>query len=84
MKIVLLIPLLIQVKWFFEWSLFFSSQVEAQNLVVRKLEEKERYMHSTIVNLDKEANLRLVVSEVNKKKVSSWLLFRACGRACAC
>jgi len=45
-----------------------TSQVEAQNLVVRKLEEKERYMHSTIVNLDKEANLRLVVSEVNKKK----------------
>lgn len=31
-----------------------THQVEAQNLVVRKLEERERLLQSTVINLEKE------------------------------
>ena len=40
-----------------------STQVEAQNQVVRKLEEKERLLQSSLVAMDKELAMRQQVND---------------------
>lgn len=45
-----------------------SNQVEAQNLVVRKLEEKERLLQTQILGLEKELGVRVQALELNKRK----------------
>jgi len=49
-------------------SATLTSQVEAQNVVIRKLEEKDRLMHGTLVNIERENNLRLQMADINKRK----------------
>lgn len=44
------------------------TQVEAQNLVVRKLEEKERLLQSNLVAMEKELSLRQTTMEMHKRK----------------
>ena len=41
-----------------------STQVEAQNQVVRKLEEKERVLHSNLVAMDKVIKIVMIKAEV--------------------
>ncbi|ESO00725.1 hypothetical protein HELRODRAFT_192589 [Helobdella robusta] len=43
-------------------------QVEAQNLVVRKLEEKERLLMATVSSMDKDLTLRQQAAELHKRK----------------
>ncbi|CAL8081685.1 unnamed protein product [Orchesella dallaii] len=45
-----------------------SKQVEAQNQVVRKLEEKERLLLNSIASMEKEAVLRQQAMELHKRK----------------
>jgi E3 ubiquitin-protein ligase BRE1 len=45
-----------------------SKHIEAQNQVVRKLEEKERLLLSNIQAFEREAHLRQSAMEVNKRK----------------
>ncbi|XP_033113496.1 E3 ubiquitin-protein ligase BRE1A-like isoform X2 [Anneissia japonica] len=45
-----------------------QSQVDAQNQVVRKLEEKERILQTTLGSIEKELTLRQNASELNRKK----------------
>lgn len=45
------------------------SQVDAQLLVVQKLEEKEGVLQSTLATLEKELALRTQALELNKRKV---------------
>ncbi|XP_064619535.1 E3 ubiquitin-protein ligase BRE1B-like isoform X2 [Lineus longissimus] len=45
-----------------------QSQVEAQNLVVRKLEEKERILQNNLATVEKELNLRQQAMELHKRK----------------
>ncbi|XP_071945809.1 E3 ubiquitin-protein ligase BRE1A-like isoform X2 [Antedon mediterranea] len=45
-----------------------QSQVDAQNQVVRKLEEKERILQTTLGSIEKELTLRQNASEMNRKK----------------
>jgi len=45
-----------------------STQVEAQNQVVRKLEEKERLLQSSLVAMDKELAMRQQAMEMHKRK----------------
>uniref|UniRef100_A0A671PUN7 E3 ubiquitin protein ligase n=1 Tax=Sinocyclocheilus anshuiensis TaxID=1608454 RepID=A0A671PUN7_9TELE len=48
--------------------LAFKTQVDAQLLVVQKLEEKEGVLQSTLVTLEKELALRTQALELNKRK----------------
>lgn len=48
----------------------FLSQVDAQLLVVQKLEEKEGVLQSTLAALEKELGVRTQALELNKRKVS--------------
>ena len=45
-----------------------STQVEAQNQVVRKLEEKERLLQSSLVAMDKELAMRQQVNDATTYK----------------
>merc|ERR1712203_1106778 len=45
-----------------------STQVEAQNQVVRKLEEKERLQQTNLAALDKELSMRQQAMEMHKRK----------------
>lgn len=45
-----------------------QSQVEAQNLVVRKLEDKERILQNNLATIEKELNLRQQAMELHKRK----------------
>merc|ERR1712038_1432055 len=45
-----------------------STQIEAQNQVVRKLEEKERLLQSSLVAMDKELAMRQQAMEMHKRK----------------
>merc|ERR1712051_452123 len=45
-----------------------STQVEAQNQVVRKLEEKERLLQTNLAALDKELSMRQQAMEMYKRK----------------
>jgi E3 ubiquitin-protein ligase BRE1 len=45
-----------------------SKQVEAQNHVVRKLEEKERLLLNSIGQMEKEAMIRQGALELHKRK----------------
>ena len=45
-----------------------STQVEAQNQVVRKLEEKERLLQTNLAALDKELSMRQQAMEMHKHK----------------
>ena len=45
-----------------------STQVEAQNQVVRKLEEKERLLQTNLAALDKELSMRQQAMEMHKQK----------------
>merc|ERR1719384_677781 len=45
-----------------------GTQVEAQNQVVRKLEEKERLLQSSLVAMDKELSMRQQAMEMHKRK----------------
>jgi len=45
-----------------------SKQAEAQNHVVRKLEEKERLLLNTIGQMEKEAIIRQQALELHKRK----------------
>lgn len=44
-------------------------QVDAQLLVVQKLEEKEGVLQSTLATLEKELAVRMQALELNKRKV---------------
>ncbi|KAM9773436.1 E3 ubiquitin-protein ligase BRE1B-like [Syngnathus typhle] len=48
--------------------LTFKTQVDAQLLVVQKLEEKEGVLQSTLATLEKELSLRTQALELNKRK----------------
>ncbi|TSK14732.1 E3 ubiquitin-protein ligase BRE1B [Bagarius yarrelli] len=48
--------------------LTFKTQVDAQLLVVQKLEEKEGILQSSLVTLEKELTLRTQALELNKRK----------------
>lgn len=50
-------------------DLLFSSKVDAQLLVVQKLEEKEGILQSSLATLEKELALRTQALELNKRKV---------------
>lgn len=50
---------------------YCPSQVDAQLLVVQKLEEKEGVLQSTLATLEKELALRTQALELNKRKVNS-------------
>lgn len=50
-------------------TLFCSSKVDAQLLVVQKLEEKEGILQSSLATLEKELALRTQALELNKRKV---------------
>jgi len=59
------------------------SKVDAQLQVVRKLEEKEHLLQSSIGTGEKELGLRTQALEMNKRKVSdclisSWIVRRSC------
>ncbi|MCL4122258.1 UNVERIFIED_CONTAM: hypothetical protein GTU68_007945, partial [Idotea baltica] len=45
-----------------------STQVDAQNQVVRKLEEKERLLQNTLATVEKELTLRQQALEMHKRK----------------
>ncbi|KAK2140818.1 hypothetical protein LSH36_1238g00029 [Paralvinella palmiformis] len=45
-----------------------QSQVEAQNVVVRKLEEKERILQTNIATIEKELGLRHTTLDLHKRK----------------
>ena len=45
-----------------------NTQVEAQNAVVRKLEEKERLLHNNLQAVDKELSMRQQAMEMHKRK----------------
>lgn len=45
-----------------------STQVESANLVVRKLEEKERILQNTLATVEKELSLRQQAMEMHKRK----------------
>lgn len=45
-----------------------STQVSAQNQVVRKLEEKERLLQNSLSTLEKELTLRQQALEMHKRK----------------
>ena len=45
-----------------------TTQVEAANLVVRKLEEKERILQNTLATVEKELQLRQQAMEMHKRK----------------
>merc|ERR1712179_309839 len=45
-----------------------GTQIEAQNQVVRKLEEKERLLQSNLVAMDKELSMRQQAMEMHKRK----------------
>lgn len=45
-----------------------QTQVEAQNLVVRSLEEKERVLHNSLVTVEKEQGLTQQAMEMHKRK----------------
>merc|ERR1711894_464481 len=45
-----------------------STQIEAQNQVVRKLEEKERLLQNNLAALDKELSMRQQAMEMHKRK----------------
>ena len=45
-----------------------STQVETQNQVVRKLEEKERLLQNNLAALDKELAMRQQAMEMHKRK----------------
>lgn len=45
-----------------------TTQVEAANLVVRKLEEKERILQNTLATVEKELALRQQAMEMHKRK----------------
>jgi E3 ubiquitin-protein ligase BRE1 len=45
-----------------------TTQVEAANLVVRKLEEKERILQNTLATAEKELGLRQQAMEMHKRK----------------
>ena len=47
-----------------------QTQVDAQNQVVRKLEEKERILQNNLSTMDKEISLRQQSLELNKRKVA--------------
>lgn len=49
--------------------LMFPSKVDAQLLVVQKLEEKEGILQSSLAALEKELALRTQALELNKRKV---------------
>lgn len=45
-----------------------TQQVETANLVVRKLEEKERILQNTLATAEKELSLRQQAMEMHKRK----------------
>merc|ERR1711899_136815 len=45
-----------------------STQIEAQNQVVRKLEEKERLLQTNLAAMDKELSMRQQAMEMHKRK----------------
>lgn len=45
-----------------------TTQVEAQNQVVRKLEEKERLLQNNLTTVEKELSLRQQALEMHKRK----------------
>lgn len=47
-----------------------QTQVDAQNQVVRKLEEKERILQTSIATMEKDLDLRQQAIEQHKKIVS--------------
>lgn len=51
-----------------EQVLTLKSQVDAQNQVVRKLEEKERLLQTNVATVEKELSLRQQSSEMQKRK----------------
>ena len=62
-----------------KWSVLYSTkhcktyliitiQVEAQNQVVRKLEEKERLLMQSLATVEKELQLRQQAMEMHKRK----------------
>merc|ERR1712110_513178 len=51
-----------------EQGITLSTQIEAQNQVVRKLEEKERLLQSNLVAMDKELSMRQQAMEMHKRK----------------
>ena len=54
-----------------KWSIncAVTLQVDAQLLVVQKLEEKEGVLQSTLAALEKELSVRTQALELNKRKV---------------
>ena len=48
--------------------LIITIQVEAQNQVVRKLEEKERLLMQSLATVEKELQLRQQAMEMHKRK----------------
>ena len=46
----------------------FVFKVETQNQVVRKLEEKERLLHTNLTTVDKELHMRQQAMEMHKRK----------------
>lgn len=53
-------------------------QVDAQLLVVQKLEEKEGVLQSTLAALEKELSVRTQALELNKRKVGREMPFITC------
>lgn len=51
------------------FCVFAADQVDAQLLVVQKLEEKEGVLQSTLAALEKELAVRTQALELNKRKV---------------
>ncbi|GFT22021.1 e3 ubiquitin-protein ligase Bre1 [Nephila pilipes] len=51
-----------------EQVMTFKNQVDAQNQVVRKLEEKERLLQTNVATVEKELSLRQQSSEMQKRK----------------
>ena len=48
----------------------YQTQVDAQNQVVRKLEEKERILQNALSTVEKEMGFRQQGSDLHKRKVS--------------
>ena len=52
-----------------------QTQVDAQNQVVRKLEEKERVLQNNLSLVEKEMNCRQQALELHKRKVNvGWVV----------
>ena len=53
---------------FHEQVTTIHNQLSAQNVVVRKLEEKERILQTNLLQVEKESSLRQQAMELHKRK----------------